>query len=43
MARKPKKKKNEVQANKQELTVGLEKVKGRKTTIFNQNVFRIWE
>ena len=35
----------QVQTNRQELTVGLGKgrIKGRKSTIFNQNVFRIYE
>ena len=40
MARKPEKKKKEVQTNRQELTVGLGKgkIKGRKSTISDKNV-----
>ena len=45
VARKPEKKKKEVQTNRQELTVGLGKgkIKGRKSTIFNSVRFLFTE
>ena len=38
VARKPEKKKNEIHTNRQELTVGLGKGKGRKSTISDKNI-----